>query len=58
MGEEKESVNNGRVGQEQIHGLLFGKQLSWQAIIYDLINSEQLDVWDIDLVVLTKTKSG
>lgn len=44
--------NSGKVGQEQIHGLLFGKELSWQAIIYDLINSEQLAPWDIDLVVL------
>src|SRR3989344_5826519 len=42
-----------KVGQEQIHGLLFGDQLSWQAIILDLINSEQLDPWDIDLVILT-----
>src|SRR3990167_11480127 len=42
-----------KVGQEQIHGLLFGDQLSWQAIIYDLINTEQLDPWDIDLVVLS-----
>jgi segregation and condensation protein A len=42
-----------KVGQEQIHGLLFSDHLSWQAIILDLINSEQLDPWDIDLVVLT-----
>lgn len=42
-----------KVGQEQIHGLLFGEQLSWQSIILDLINSEQLDPWDIDLVILT-----
>ena len=42
-----------KVGQEQIHGLLFGDQLSWQAIIYDLINTEQLDPWDIDLTVLS-----
>lgn len=42
-----------RVGQEQIHGLLFSEQLSWQAIIYDLINTEQLDPWDIDLVLLS-----
>ncbi len=41
-----------KVGQEQIHGFLFGEQLSWQAIILDLINSEQLDPWDIDLVLL------
>jgi len=42
-----------KVGQEQIHGLLFSEQLSWQAIIYDLINTEQLDPWDIDLVLLS-----
>ncbi len=41
-----------RVGQEQVHGLLFGEQLSWKSIIYDLINTEQLDPWDIDLVLL------
>jgi len=41
-----------RVGQEQIHDLLFDDRLSWQAIIYDLINSEQLDPWDINIAVL------
>ncbi|MBX4196134.1 segregation/condensation protein A [Candidatus Pacearchaeota archaeon] len=43
-----------KVGQEQIHGLLFGDKLSWQSLIYDLINSEQLDPWDIDLSVLSQ----
>lgn len=43
-----------RVGQEQIEGLLFSDKLSWQAIIYDLINSEQLDPWDLDLSVLAQ----
>ncbi len=42
-----------RVGQEQIHDLLFSDKLSWQGIIYDLINTEQLNPWDIDLVILT-----
>ncbi len=41
-----------KIGQEQIHDLLFDDRLSWQAIIYDLINSEQLDPWDINLAVL------
>ena len=41
-----------KVSQEQIHGLLFSETLSWQSIIYDLINTEQLDPWDIDLTVL------
>ncbi|MEK6928797.1 MAG: segregation/condensation protein A [Nanoarchaeota archaeon] len=49
MGDIKE-----KVGQEQIHGLLFGEKLSWQAIIYDLINTEQLDPWNIDLTILAQ----
>jgi len=49
-GIEKQPI---RVGQEQIHDLLFSDRLSWQAIIYDLINTEQLDPWDIDIMVLT-----
>lgn len=43
-----------KVGQEQIHGLLFNDSLSWQSIIYDLINTEQLDPWDIDLSILSQ----
>lgn len=42
-----------KVGQEQIHSLLFGEKLSWQAIIYDLMNSERLDPWDIDISLLS-----
>jgi len=41
------------VKQEQIHDLLFSKELGWQEIIYDLINTEQLDPWDIDITKLT-----
>jgi segregation and condensation protein A len=41
-----------KVGEEQIFDLITGKDVSWQAIIYDLINTEQLDPWDIDLVLL------
>ncbi len=42
----------GKVNQEQIHDLLFGEELSWHAIIYDLVNSEQLDPWDVNLSLL------
>jgi len=42
-----------KVGQEQVHGLIFSDKLSWQAIIYDLVSTEQLDPWDIDLSLLT-----
>ncbi|MEX0933021.1 MAG: segregation/condensation protein A [Candidatus Pacearchaeota archaeon] len=40
------------VKQEQIHDLLFNKEIGWQEIIYDLINTEQLDPWDINITSL------
>src|SRR3989344_6141517 len=43
-----------KVGQEQIHDLLMSDKLSWQAIIYDLINTEQLDPWDINIALLAQ----
>jgi len=46
--------DNNKVGQEQIYDLLVSRELSWQAIIYDLIRTEQLDPWDIDLVLLSR----
>ncbi len=49
MDEVKPSVK-----QDQIHDLLFSRELSWKEIIYDLINTEQLDPWDINIVVLTE----
>ena len=42
------------VKQEEIHDLLFNREIGWQEIIYDLINTEQLDPWDIDIIILTK----
>lgn len=50
----EENPGKGRVSQEQIHGILFGDRLSWQAIIYDLINTEQLDPWDMDISFLAQ----
>jgi len=47
--EEKRAIK-----QEQIHDLLFNRELGWQEIIYDLINTEQLDPWDIDIIVLSE----
>lgn len=53
-----ESFKNGRfsekVGQNELYNLLVSRELSWQQIILDLIKSEQLDPWDIDLALLTK----
>jgi len=39
--------------QEQIHDILFNREIGWQEIIYDLINTEQLDPWDINIIILT-----
>ncbi|MEK6926789.1 MAG: segregation/condensation protein A [Nanoarchaeota archaeon] len=41
------------VKQEQMHDLLFNREIGWQEIIYDLINTEQLDPWDINISALT-----
>ena len=50
MKEEKRSVD-----QDQVHDLLFNREIGWQEIIYDLINTEQLDPWDINISVLSES---
>jgi|TARA_Y100000310_G_scaffold127024_1_gene126032 segregation and condensation protein A len=55
MEEEKEEVKDNEeitVKQDQIHDLLFSKEIGWQDVIYDLINTDQLDPWDIDITLL------
>ncbi|OIO41085.1 hypothetical protein CO154_00370 [Candidatus Pacearchaeota archaeon CG_4_9_14_3_um_filter_31_7] len=42
-----------KVGQEEFYNMITGNEVSWQALILELINSEQLDPWDIDLTRLT-----
>lgn len=50
----KEDLNpKNSVKQEQIHDLLFNREIGWQEIIYDLINTEQLNPWDINIIILT-----
>jgi len=46
-------VEKNNVGQEQIHDLLFSREIGWQDIIYDLINTEQLDPWNLNITILT-----
>jgi segregation and condensation protein A len=52
--EKRESQEKISVKQEQIQDLLFNRELGWQEIIYDLINTEQLNPWDIDIIILTE----
>ncbi len=51
---EGEEEQNSTVGQEQVHDLLFSREIGWQEIIYDLINTDQLDPWNIDITTLTE----
>ena len=51
--EEKSKISDKQAKQEQIHDLIFSKELGWREIIYDLINTEQLNAWDIDINKLT-----
>lgn len=41
------------VKQQQVHDILFNREIGWQEIIYDLINTEQLNPWDINITILT-----
>jgi len=51
---EKSRPKVDKIGQEQFYSFVFGEKMSWQEIIYDLINTEQLDPWDIDLALLSQ----
>ncbi len=48
---EKEEIQ--KINQDQFHDFVFREDVSWQEIIYDLINTEQLDPWDINLSILS-----
>src|SRR6056297_3065207 len=38
------------VSQEEVHNILFdGKEIGWKEIIFDLIHTDQLDPWNIDI---------
>lgn len=50
---KRDSVQNSLVSQNQVQDLLFNREIGWQEIIYDLINTEQLDPWNVDIVILT-----
>ena len=53
MQKEEIDLSKNSVKQEQVHDLLFNRDIGWQEIIYDLINTEQLDPWNINITILT-----
>lgn len=52
MEEKKEEEISAQ--QEQVHNIVFSKEIGWQEIIYDLINTEQLDPWNVNITSLTE----
>lgn len=48
---KKEDISS--IKQEQVHDILFNREIGWQEIIYDLINTEQLDPWNVNIILLT-----
>ncbi len=50
--EIKEQV--AKIGNNQLYEVVVGRDPNWRTIIYELIHTEQLDPWDIDIVLLTK----
>src|SRR3989338_9153432 len=41
---------------ERIFSIIFSKadEVTWQSIIFDLVKSEQMDPWDIDISTITQ----
>ncbi len=52
--EEKVKQEVEKISQDQLYDMLTSKEASWQAIIYELIQTEQLDPWDIDISLLAQ----
>ena len=53
LDKKSEKTVNEKITPNQFYDVITNKKFDWQAIIYDLISSEQLDPWDIDIIVLT-----
>ena len=54
MGDDESRIFKDNIGQNQFYDLITGEEVSWQGIIYDLVRTEQLDPWDIDIRVLAE----
>jgi segregation and condensation protein A len=43
-----------KISPNQVYDIITSKKPDWQVIIYDLVHTEQLDPWDIDIIILTQ----
>jgi len=48
------NINLDKLDHEHVYQVLTDNEVGWQAIIYDLINTEQLDPWNLDLTALAQ----
>ena len=48
------SDNIEKITPNQFYNIITSRQPDWQAIIFESIQTEQLDPWDIDIIILTK----
>lgn len=55
---EKIEQTSHHPSHSQIYSIVTSKDPSWQSIIYDLISSEQLDPWNIDIGILCRAYFG
>jgi len=51
-GQPAHPVQTAHPSHTQVYDIIIGKDPSWQSIIYELISSEQLDPWNIDIGIL------
>ena len=50
-----EGENRINTNQLQVQDILFKREIGWKEILLDLINSKELDPWDIDISILTES---
>jgi len=41
-----------KINQDQLYDIITSREPTWQAILYELIQTEQLDPWDVDITML------
>src|SRR3989344_4033674 len=51
---EVESIVFSGLDHEHVYNILIDNEVGWQAILYDLINTERLNPWNLDLTALTQ----
>ncbi|MCK5283328.1 MAG: segregation/condensation protein A, partial [Nanoarchaeota archaeon] len=53
--EDNDTSKKEKEGHEKILNIILKEnEITWQTIIYDLINSEQMDPWNVDISLLTQ----